>query len=106
MSHNPKSGLWPFIIDNYLLLVIGTVAALLWANLDYGSYARVAHALHFPVNDIGRAFFFALATIPGDMPITASARRRRTRLTLLAFLLIGRISPAPWGSRPLFLGFA
>src|SRR4029077_1820127 len=62
MSPHPKAGLWLFIIDNYLLLVIGTVLALLWANLDYGSYERVARTLHFPVNDIGMAFFFALAT--------------------------------------------
>src|SRR4030095_7767297 len=72
MSRTPKKSLWTFIIDNYLLLVGGTVCALVWANLHYASYERIAHFLHFPVNDIGMGFFFALAmkeiveaTLPG-----------------------------------------
>jgi NhaA family Na+:H+ antiporter len=51
-----------FVLDNSLLLVAGTIAALVWANLDLDGYDRVAHALHFAVNDIGMVFFFALAT--------------------------------------------
>ena len=50
-----------FVIDNSLLLLIGTAAALVWANVDLQSYERVARALHFAVNDVGMAFFFALA---------------------------------------------
>ena len=61
MSHTQRTGLWPFIIDNSLLLVAGTVLALLWANIEYVSYARVAHTVHFAVNDIGMVFFFALS---------------------------------------------
>jgi len=53
---------WAFVIDNSLLLVAGTVAALAWANLALPSYGRVAHSMHFIVNDIGMVFFFALAT--------------------------------------------
>jgi Na+/H+ antiporter NhaA len=55
-----------------LLLVVGTVVALVWANLDLRSYDLIVHPLHFWVNDIGMAFFFALAakevfeaTLPG-----------------------------------------
>jgi NhaA family Na+:H+ antiporter len=66
------SGLARFILDNSLLLLAGTVAAVVWANLDIGSYDRVTHPLHFVVNDIGMVFFFALAakevfeaTLPG-----------------------------------------
>lgn len=55
------TGLWPFVIDNSLLLVVGTVAALMWANVHLASYDRFAHALHFAVNDVGMVFFFALA---------------------------------------------
>jgi Na+:H+ antiporter, NhaA family len=51
-----------FVLDNSLLLVAGTVTALVWANLDLDGYERVAHALHFAVNDVGMVFFFALAT--------------------------------------------
>ena len=50
-----------FIIDNSLLLPIGTVAALIWANSAYASYEPFAHSLHFAVNDVGMAFFFAVA---------------------------------------------
>ena len=35
--------------------------ALVWANAAHESYQHVAHALHFVVNDIGMALFFALA---------------------------------------------
>jgi len=42
--------------------VTGAAAALVWANLAHDSYERFADALHFLVNDIAMAFFFALAT--------------------------------------------
>lgn len=78
-----------FLIDNSLLLLIGAVTALVWANLDHASYERFAHAIHFAVNDIGMVFFFAIAakevfeaTLPGGplatvrtaaMPLLAAA---------------------------------
>ena len=75
------------IIENYsLLLISGAIAALIWANLDLGSYhavvdfviwdhAPIGHAhydatgaveyrtltLHYLVNDLLMAFFFAVA---------------------------------------------
>jgi NhaA family Na+:H+ antiporter len=48
-------------IDNSGLLVVGTLMALLWANIHLASYETFAHAIHFAVNDIGMAFFFAIA---------------------------------------------
>jgi NhaA family Na+:H+ antiporter len=42
-------------------LIVGTVVAVVWANVHLPSYDRIAHPLHFWVNDIGMAFFFALA---------------------------------------------
>jgi NhaA family Na+:H+ antiporter len=45
-----------------VLLPVGALIALIWSNVGFDSYARVAHALEFPVNDIAMAFFFALAT--------------------------------------------
>ena len=45
---------------------------MIWANVDLASYERVSHPLHFVVNDVGMALFFALAakevfeaTLPG-----------------------------------------
>ncbi|HWI16862.1 MAG TPA: Na+/H+ antiporter NhaA, partial [Vicinamibacterales bacterium] len=61
-----------FIFDNSLLLLAGTAAALIWANIDLEGYEHLAHPLHFWVNDVGMVFFFALAakevfeaTLPG-----------------------------------------
>jgi NhaA family Na+:H+ antiporter len=61
-----------FVFDNSLLLLAGTVAALIWANVDLPTYDRLAHPVHFWVNDVGMVFFFALAakevfeaTLPG-----------------------------------------
>jgi NhaA family Na+:H+ antiporter len=74
---------WRLVIDNSLLLVIGAVAALVWANADLESYEHYAHAIHFAVNDIGMVFFFALAakevfeaTLPGGA--LASPRKAAT----------------------------
>ena len=61
MTHS-TSRLARIVFDNSLLLVIGTLAAVVWANLHLTSYDTVAHPLHFWVNDVGMAFFFALAT--------------------------------------------
>src|SRR5688500_3718445 len=88
MSH-PRSRVARLLFDNSLLLVAGTLTALVWANLDEESYTHVAHPLHFWVNDVAMAFFFALAakevfeaTLPGGslaspqraaMPLAAAA---------------------------------
>jgi NhaA family Na+:H+ antiporter len=60
MAHT-RSELARFIFDNSLLLLAGTISAVVWANLDLGSYDRMTHPLHFWVNDVGMVFFFALA---------------------------------------------
>ena len=87
MASASKPGLWPFIFDNYILLVVGTAAALIWANIDHDSYEHFAHALHFVVNDIGMAFFFALAAkeiIEATLPGGALASPREAGVPLLA----------------------
>jgi NhaA family Na+:H+ antiporter len=62
MANQKRGGLWSFVIDNSLLLVAGTVIALVWANTAHESYERLVHGwIHFAVNDIGMVFFFALA---------------------------------------------
>jgi NhaA family Na+:H+ antiporter len=85
-----------FVLENSLLLLGGTAAAVLWANLDLSSYDAVAHPLHFWVNEVGMVFFFALAakevyeaTLPGG-PL-ASPRRA---FPPLAAAVGGMVAPA------------
>ena len=91
-----RSKLLSFVFDNSLLLLAGTVAAVLWANLDVASYDRVTHPLHFWANDVGMVFFFALAakevfeaTLPGG-PLASP----RQALSPLAAAVGGMVAPA------------
>lgn len=62
MSPEKSSGVWSFVLDNSLLLVAGTLIALIWANVSHDTYEHFAQGrIHFAVNDIGMVFFFALA---------------------------------------------
>jgi NhaA family Na+:H+ antiporter len=91
-----RSQLFRFIFDNSLLLLVGTAAAVVWANVDFASYERIADPLHFAVNEVGMVFFFALAakevfeaTLPGGS--LASPRRA---LSPLAAAVGGMVAPA------------
>ncbi len=91
-----RSKLARFVLDNSLLLLVGTVIAVVWANIDVESYDALVHPLHFWVNDVGMVFFFALAakevfeaTLPGG-PL-ASPRRA---LSPLAAAVGGMAAPA------------
>jgi Na+:H+ antiporter, NhaA family len=78
-----------FVIDNSLLLIAGTVAALIWANAAPESYDHFAHAWHFVVNDIGMVFFFALATkevFEATLPGGALSSPRESAVPLFAAL--------------------
>jgi NhaA family Na+:H+ antiporter len=93
---NRRSNLTAFILDHSLLLLLGTAAAVLWANLHFATYEGVTDPLHFWVNEIGMVFFFALAakevfeaTLPGG-PL-ASPRRA---LSPLAAAIGGMVAPA------------
>src|SRR5262245_36272801 len=52
--------LWAFAVEHLLVLPVGAVVALVWANTAPESYFRVAHAMSFAVNDVAMVFFFAL----------------------------------------------
>ena len=83
-------------LDNSGLLVSGTVLALVWANLDPASYARITHGLHFMVNDVGMAFFFALAAkevVEATAPGGALHSPRRSAVPLIA-AVGGMVGPA------------
>ena len=75
------------LLDSFLLLPIGVLAAVVWANTAGVSYFRFAHALQFLVNDIGMVFFVGLVTeeaLEAVMPGGALHRWRRTLLPILA----------------------
>ena len=85
-----------YIIDRSLLLVAGTVAALVWANVWPASYGGFAHGLHFAVNDIGMVFFFGLATkeiVESTLPGGPLASPKAAAVPLLA-AAAGMIAPA------------
>jgi NhaA family Na+:H+ antiporter len=99
-----------------LLLVAGTIAAVVWANVDASSYGRVAAALQFAVNDIGMVFFFALAAkevFEATLPGGALASRTQA-LSPLAAAVGGMVAPASiflvlvmmWGPDQLARGWA
>jgi NhaA family Na+:H+ antiporter len=74
-------------IDRSGLLIIGTVLALAWANLAPHTYESFAAGLHFFVNDIAMAFFFALAAkevVEATAPDGALHPPRRAALPLVA----------------------
>jgi Na+:H+ antiporter, NhaA family len=85
-----------FVLDNSLLLLAGTIAAVVWANLHPESYEHVVHPLRFWVNDVGMVFFFGLAakevfeaTLPGG-PLSSP----RQALSPLAAAVGGMLVPA------------
>lgn len=87
---------WAFSVDHSLLLVGGACGGLVWANVDPARYQRFAHALHFTVNDVGMAFFFALAAkevVEATAPHGALHPLRRAATPLLA-AVGGMVGPA------------
>lgn len=99
-SHSPAVAAWDeprrpgrvrgivdLLVDSFVVLPIGVLAALIWANTDGLSYFRFSHALRFAVNDIGMAFFVGLVTeeaLEAVMPMGALHRWRRTLLPIVA----------------------
>ena len=77
-GHLPRWRAWPhvsaFALEHFLLLPVGLLAALAWANTATESYFRFAYAAGFWVNDIAMVFFFGIlmkevveATAPGGV---------------------------------------
>jgi NhaA family Na+:H+ antiporter len=59
-SRYTAAALFHFTVDHFLLLPIGGLIALVWANTRPESYFTFAHGLSFVVNEVGMAVFFAL----------------------------------------------
>lgn len=71
------------LVDSFLLLPIGVLVALVWANTAGVSYFRFAHALRFSVNDVGMAFFVGLVTEEALEAVMAGGALHRWRRTFL-----------------------
>lgn len=83
------------ILEHFLLLPLGVLAGLTWANTFGESYFRFALPLRFPVNDIGMAFFVGLVTeeaLEAVMRGGALYHWRRTLLPIVA--AVGGVSGA------------
>lgn len=99
-----------FLFENSLFLIAGVVAALVWANVHHDSYMAVSDfvilpaslvgghgvSVHFLVNDVLMAFFFALAgkeiweaMLPGG-----ALRSLRTASTPVVCAAAGMAGPA------------
>jgi NhaA family Na+:H+ antiporter len=77
------------LVDYSLALPISASIALVWANIGAASYARVAHALEFPVNEVAMVFFFGLAAkevVEATAPGGALHTWRRAGLPVIAAL--------------------
>ena len=76
-----------FVMSRFLLVPLGAVIALVWANTAGESYFRFAHALAFPVNEIGMALFLGLVTqevVEAVMPGGGLHTWRRWTVPLIA----------------------
>lgn len=105
---------WKFLEEYSLLLVLGALIGLFWANLSYDDYHHVGHmvllsnsyvgqmidgqrvlTLHYLINDVLMAFFFA---IPGKeiwegIILKNGSLKGKKALTPLVATLGGIISP-------------
>jgi NhaA family Na+:H+ antiporter len=76
--------------------MLGTLIALVWVNVDRAGYTRISQYLQHAVNDIGMAFFFALAAkevTEATAPQGALHSPRRAALPLAA-AVGGMLGPA------------
>jgi Na+/H+ antiporter NhaA len=78
---------WRFALEHYLVLPLGGLIALVWANTAPVSYFQVAQALAFVVNDVGMAFglaYLAQEMIEATLPGGALHPWRRTMVPVIA----------------------
>ena len=61
-GRHTAGALFRFTLDHFLLLPLGGLIALIWANTRPESYFTLAQDAAFVVNEIGMALFFALIT--------------------------------------------
>ena len=85
-----------FAVENSVLMVLGAVIALVWANTSPAGYKTAVEPWRFVVNDIGMVFFFGLAVkeiIEATAPGGALHSVRRASVPVIA-AVGGMIGPA------------
>ncbi|RCW79034.1 Na+/H+ antiporter NhaA [Paracoccus lutimaris] len=110
--------IWNFVAQNSLLLIGGAALALIWANLAPDSYHQLVHlpiwsnapiglvemhdgqairvvTLHFLINDLLMAFFFAMAAkeVWEAVILSGGSLRGKKALTPLIATLGGMMGP-------------
>lgn len=89
-SRSPDQGVRRFIrwaLDQSVLLPVGAIIGLVWANSAHETYEHFSESLHFLVNDVGMVFFFALATkevVEATAPGGALSSPRQASVPVLA----------------------
>lgn len=87
IDRRTSASLLRFLSDRFLWLPLGAAIALVWANTAGEGYFRVAHALAFPINEIGMALFLGLVTqevVESVMPGGALHTWRRWGMPVVA----------------------
>jgi Na+:H+ antiporter, NhaA family len=89
-----SSGFWRtvpvfsrFAIEHLILLPLGALIAIVWANTRPESYFQFTYAISFAVNDVAMVFFFALITkevVESTAPGGVLHPWRRTMLPVIA----------------------
>ncbi len=82
----PGARAYRFVIDRFLVLPIGAFVAIVWANTASEGYFWFAHALAFPVNQIGMALFFALLAQDVTEALMSGGALHRWRKWTLPFM--------------------
>ena len=109
-----QNGVWNFIQEYSVLLILGAVAALFWANTDYDSYHHIVEyviwdyspighlhdghrtlTLHYLINDVLMALFFAIAgkEVWEAVALKSGSLRGRKALTPLIATAGGMFGP-------------
>lgn len=109
-----QSGVWDFIQEYSVLLIGGAIAALIWANINYDSYHHLVDfvilensfigalhdghrtlTLHYLINDVLMALFFAIAgkEVWEAIALKAGSLRGRKALTPLIATAGGMFGP-------------
>jgi NhaA family Na+:H+ antiporter len=89
---------WPgavrFVLDRFLLLPLGVLIAMVWANTFGESYFSIAHDLAYPVNEIGMALFLGLVVQEAYEEMMPGGALHRWRLAAPVLAAAGGIAGA------------
>lgn len=85
-THRFRGGIFPrlsrFTVEHLLVLPLGALIALVWANTAAESYSRLTFPMTFLVNDVAMVLLFGLIFDPmhrieGDRPVAPRSTRSR-----------------------------